>query len=175
MGSTKGDDISFGEFVAARGPSLARTAYVLTGDVHLAEDLLQSALAKALPCWHRIVDPTAYVRRSMFTEHVSWWRRRRHVTEVSLDGHDPVSADSGHDDDTSRRAAVGAALRLLAPRQRAVIVLRFYEDLTEAQAADVLGVSVGTVKSQTHAALKRLKAIAPGLSELHTVPAREMR
>jgi RNA polymerase sigma-70 factor (sigma-E family) len=160
-----GDAIPFEEFVAARGPALARAAYLLTGDRHLAEDLLQSSLAKALPRWSRISDPMAYVRRSMFTEHVSWWRRRRHVTEVPLAEHDAVSRDSGHDDDTSRRLAVRTALRQLPPRQRAVLVLRFYEDLTEAQAAEVLGISVGTVKSQTHDALKRLRTVAPDLSE----------
>ncbi|NHC15451.1 SigE family RNA polymerase sigma factor [Motilibacter deserti] len=151
---------TFEEFVAARGPTLARSAYLLTGDRHLAEDLLQSALARALPRWSRIEDPEAYLRRVLFTEHVSWWRRRRRLTEVPLDDHDAPARGDGADEDVPRRLAVEAALRSLTPKQRAVLVLRFYEDLSEAEAATVLGVSVGTVKSQTHVALKRLRALA---------------
>lgn len=157
-------DIGFAEFVAARGPALARSAYVLTGDAHLAEDLLQSALAKAAPRWARLDQPEAYVRRAMYTEHVSWWRRRRHVREV------PLVADAGRhvdppDDATAHTLALREVLAKLTPKQRAVLVLRYYEDLSEAQTAAVLEVSVGTVKSQTHEALKRVRALAPHLAD----------
>lgn len=158
----------FAEFVAARGASLGRTAYVLTGDSHLAEDLVQTALAKAAQRWARLDEPEAYVRRVMFNEHISWWRRRKFVREVSLDARveDSRSAREPSDESTTRRMAVQQALRLLTPKQRTVLVLRFYEDLTEAQAAEVLGVSVGTIKSQSHVALRRLRTLAPHLADM---------
>ncbi len=164
----------FAAFVAARGPALARSAYVLTGDPHLAEDLVQSALAKALPRWSAIADPEAYVRRVMFTDHVSGWRRRRGTTEVPVE-RVPETREPGHETATVRRVALAAALARLSRRQRAVLVLRFLDDLTEAQAADVLGVTVGTVKSQTHDALRRLREVAPQLAVLAREPIEERR
>lgn len=148
---------SFEAFVAGRGPALQRTAFLLTGDWALAEDLLQTALSRVYPRWGRIVreDPEAYVRKAMVNTWSSWWRRkwRGEVPTgelVDANGPDPYA-------DADRRAAVAAALASLPPRQRAVIVLRFHEDLTEAQTAGVLGVSVGTVKSQTAKALATLR------------------
>lgn len=176
----KNPGTDFDDFVAARGSALARTAYLLTADRHLAEDLLQSALAKAAPRWHRLADPEAYLRRTMYTEHISWWRRRRHIVETPLTSEVDVRASAAyaapaHDDVLVDRDALRTALLQLAPRQRAVVVLRYYEDLTEGQAADVLGVSIGTVKSQTHAALKRLRALAPELAGNAPTPSEELR
>lgn len=153
------------EFVIARGPALSRTAYLLTGDHALAEDLLQQALVKTAAHWRRVVEggnPEGYVRRVMVNERTSRWRRRRYV-EVS----DAVAGDpAGPGDEAEaavRRVGLRRALAALPPRQRAVIVLRFFEDLSEAQTAGVMGCSVGTVKSQTHDALNRLRALAPDL------------
>ncbi|QLQ37206.1 SigE family RNA polymerase sigma factor [Micromonospora robiginosa] len=156
---------SFHEFVVQRSPALSRTAYLLTGDHHLAEDLLQSALARTYRHWRRIRDgdPEAYVRRAMYHQQVSWWRRRR-VAE-RLDASPAERGGGDHTEDTALRLSVVAALRLLTARQRAVVVLRYYEDLTEAQVADVLGCSVGTVKRHGHDAVRRLRDLVPGLWE----------
>lgn len=149
----------FREFVAARSPALVRGAWLLTGNQATAEDLVQTALAKTWSRWAQVVRqdaPEAYVRRVMLSTYLTWHRRRWH-------GEVPVAAvpdtlpapDALHEADL--RQAMAAALGILAPRQRAVVVLRFFDDMTEAQAADVLGCSVGTVKSQTAKALGKLR------------------
>ena len=158
------------EFVVARGAALSRTAYLLTGNHQVAEDLLQHALVKTATHWRRVVaggNPEGYVRRVMVNERTSRWRRGRHV-EVrgpadgdELDGAATVPGDEA--EAAVRRIGLRRALAELPQRQRAVIVLRFFEDLTEAQTAELMGVSVGTVKSQTHDALKRLRSLAPSL------------
>ncbi|MFG1780533.1 SigE family RNA polymerase sigma factor [Micromonospora sp. NPDC049048] len=142
---------------------MSRTAYLLTGDHQLAEDLLQSALARTYQHWRRIRDgdPDAYVRRVMYHQQVSWWRRRRLAERLDPEPIDRPGDD--HSDATALRLTVAAALRQLTPRQRAVVVLRFYEDLTETQVAEVLGCSVGTVKRHGHDAVRRLRVIAPDL------------
>ncbi|MFC3503585.1 SigE family RNA polymerase sigma factor [Micromonospora krabiensis] len=154
---------TFHEFVVHRSPALSRTAYLLTGDHQLAEDLLQSALARTYRHWSRIRDgdPEAYVRRTMYHQQVSWWRRRRPVERLEPRPTDRTADD--HSDASALRLSVAAALRQLTPRQRAVVVLRFYEDLTEAQVAEALGCSVGTVKRHGHDAIRRLRDIAPEL------------
>ncbi|MEU4526885.1 SigE family RNA polymerase sigma factor [Micromonospora ureilytica] len=154
---------TFHEFVVHRTPALSRTAYLLTGDHQLAEDLLQSALARTYRHWRRIRDgdPEAYVRRAMYHQQVSWWRRRRLTERLEAQPTDRPGDD--HSEATALRLSLVHALRGLTPRQRAVIVLRFYEDLTEAQAAAVLGCSVGTVKRHGHDAILRLRATALGL------------
>ena len=147
---------SFEEYVAARRSALLRTAYLLTGHREDAEDLVQVALVKAVPHWARIAgDPEPYVRKILARESISRWRRRR-WREVHTDAV-PESPVEGPGAD---RVALQAALAQLAPRQRAVIVLRYYEDLTEAETARVLGISVGTVKSQARDALARLRVEA---------------
>jgi RNA polymerase sigma-70 factor (sigma-E family) len=158
----------FREFVTARRRALSRTAYLLTGDHSLAEDLLQTSLARTAEHWHRIADadPEAYLRRVMVNERTSRWRRRRFGVEVpasaeALAAVSPAGPDTA--DAVVRRSTLNAALAQLPPRQRAVIVLRFFDDLTEAQTADTLGCSIGTVKSQAHQALARLRALAPSL------------
>jgi RNA polymerase sigma-70 factor (sigma-E family) len=158
-----GEVDDFHEFVVHRSPALSRIAYLLTGDHHLAEDLVQSALAKAYPHWRRVRDgdPDAYVRRVMYHQHISWWRRRRLVERLEPDPRDRVGADPT--EAAALRLTLAAALRRLTHRQRAVLVLRFYEDLTEVQVAQVLGCTVGTVKRHGHDGLRRLRAIAPDL------------
>ncbi len=159
---------SFREFVAARGTALFRAAYVLTGNQHQAEDLVQSALAKTAARWETLQkkdDPEGYVRRAMYHERVSWWRRRRKITEEATETlpEVPQRDTSG---DVDLRIVVRAALAKLGPKQRAVLTLRFYEDRSEQEIAAFLGISVGTVRSQTHRALARLREIAPELRAL---------
>jgi RNA polymerase sigma-70 factor (sigma-E family) len=152
------DITAFSEFVEARSASLFRTAYLMVGDHQLAQDLLQEALVKTLMAWPRLHDRAnlePYTRRIIVTTSISW-RRRRSFHERPSDtlpeavGTDPVDGIVTHD-------AVVAALLTVPPRQRAAIVLRYYQDLTEAQTAEVLGCSVGAVKSQVAAGLKRLR------------------
>jgi RNA polymerase sigma-70 factor (sigma-E family) len=144
---------TFDDFVASRSAALIRTAYLLTGDWHLAEDLLQTALMRCYGHWSRIEAPESYVRRAMVMT-VTGWRRRRWLGEVPTGDlpHDPDQAD-----DLDLRTDVLRLLAELGPRQRAVVVLRYYEDLSEAEVADLLGITVGTVKSQAARALARLR------------------
>lgn len=150
----------FEEFVAARMPTLLRTAYLLTGNHHDAEDLVQTALVKAVPHWQRITgSPDQYVRRILVHENISRWRRRR-WREVSAEhAAEPVAPREL----TDERLALHAALGKLAPRQRAVIVLRYFDDLTVEETAQMMGTSVGTVKSQSRDALVRLRKLIPDL------------
>jgi len=152
----------FHSFVVARTPALSRTAYLLTGDAHLAEDLVQTALFKAAKAWHRIEgDPEPYVRRILYTQNVSWWRQRR-LKESALGEYDAASTSP----DPDLRLSLEQALARLTTRQRTVLVLRFFEDLTEVQTAHVLGIGAGTVKSITRQSLARLRTLAPDLAEL---------
>lgn len=151
------------EFVAARGAALSRAAYLLTGDRHAAEDLVQETYVVMVRQWRRIdsSNPEPYVRRIMYSRFVDGWRRRRLAEFPTAT---PFEVGD-HVDELGRavdRLTLRDALLRLTPRQRAVLVLRFFEDLTEAQAADVLGVSTSTVKSQTRVALQRLRELAPG-------------
>ena len=146
----------FEDFVAARAGALQRTAYLLTRDHALAEDLVQTSLAKAWVAWERIeTSPEAYVRQVMVHVFSSWWRRKWNgevateelpVRAVQQDG---VGVEGRHD--------LWDALGRLPRRQRAVVVLRYFEDLTEAQTAEALACSVGTVKSQTSKAMAKLR------------------
>lgn len=151
-------DDGFTAFMAGRSRALLRTAYLLTGDDRLAEDLLQTALAKAYLNWGRISTldhPEAYVRRIIATTNIAWWRRRR-VGEVAMDDLPDRGTPDGADD-RAVRDQVWRAIQSLPRRQRATLVLRFFEDMSEAEAAETLGVSVGTVKSQTSKALATLR------------------
>ena len=156
----------FEAYVSARTAPLLRTAYLLTGNRQDAEDLLQTTLAKTYLAWERIADRAAvdgYVRRVMVNTRTSWWRRRRlaeHGTDSLPDSPVSDAYDARLPDQTAAvdlHDALWTALAGLPRRQRAAVVLRYYEDLTEAQTADVLGVSVGTVKSTTSRALARLR------------------
>ncbi|MDP9798475.1 RNA polymerase sigma-70 factor (sigma-E family) [Catenuloplanes nepalensis] len=149
----------FDDFVRGRTPALLRAAYLLTGDQHLAEDLVQSALARTHRAWRRldrVGNAEAYTRKTMYHLQVSWWRRRR-VAEVPLGDLPERTGTAGAD--PALRMTLRAALLTLPPRQRAVIVLRFFEDRTEAETAHLLGVTVGTVKSQTAKALAKLRTV----------------
>jgi RNA polymerase sigma-70 factor (sigma-E family) len=157
------DEAAFNDFVVARGPALTRTAYLLTHDHQLAEDLVQTALFKAAKAWDRIEgEPEPYVRRILYTENVSRWRRRR-VIEAFQPSYD-APAVVGNDPDV--HVALEQALAELTLRQRTVLVLRYYEDLTETETARALGIGVGTVKSTHRRALGRLRTVAPDLGEL---------
>jgi RNA polymerase sigma-70 factor (sigma-E family) len=151
-------DRSFEEFVRERSTTLLRTAYLLTGDRGHAEDLLQTALIKTYRHWGRLTntdDPTAFVRRVMVTTHAGWRRRVRVSEFVST-----TPLLSGAEEpafDPSERDEMAAALATLPPRMRAVLVLRYWEDLSEAGTAEVLGCSVNTVKTHTTRGLARLR------------------
>lgn len=152
----------FDAFVVARSTALLRTAYLLTHDHGQAEDLLQTSLTKAYFSWNRISEsPEAYVRKILVNTYATWWRRRwngERATEVL-----PETGVADRSDDVSAGHDLWTAMDRLPRRQRAVVVLRYFEDLTEAQAADLLGCSVGTVKSQTSKALAKLR-IDPALA-----------
>jgi RNA polymerase sigma-70 factor, ECF subfamily len=150
------DELEFRQFVAARQAALLRTAFLLTGGWHSAEDLLQSSLAKTCLAWPRIKDKAAaeaYVRTTMSRTWVSWWRRRRYE-ERSTETLPEVAVHDVLGDD---RDVVWQALATLSARQRAVLVLRFYEGLSELEIADVLGCSTGSVKSHASRGLKSMR------------------
>jgi RNA polymerase sigma-70 factor (sigma-E family) len=159
------DHESFTAWATARRPGLLRTATFLTGDLARAEDLVQEALTKVAQRWPRLRDgnPDAYARQILVRDNVSWWRRNRHelVTELPDPGGTP-SAETG----VERRLVLLDALARLTERQRAVLVLRYFDDLSEADIAHALGVTTGTVKSTAHLALRRLRDLAPELSDL---------
>ncbi len=159
-----GDADSFSAWARPAQRRLLRTAVLLTGDHQRAEDLVQEALVKVALRWRRLRDgyPEAYARQVIVRDNISWWRKHRR--EVLVDP--PESAPVDASDATERRLLLDRALAALTPRQRAVVVLRYYDDLTEQATADVLGVALGTVKSQTHLALRRLAQAAPELAEL---------
>ncbi|HEY7225292.1 MAG TPA: SigE family RNA polymerase sigma factor [Micromonosporaceae bacterium] len=163
-------DEGFRDFAMQRLGNLSQLAYLLTGDHHAAEDLLQDALVVVARRWKQVAkadNPVAYVRQILYHEFVSSWRRNRwrrsEITSDQLPEPSPHADEAGVVD---RRIVMKRALRRLTPRQRAVVVLRFYEDLSEADAAAVLGCSVGTVKSQTAYALRRLREGSPELADL---------
>lgn len=160
---TRGHDAEFAAYMAARQASLLRTAYLLTGDRHTAEDLVQTALAKLYLSWDKVQQRElldGYVRRILVNEHNSLWRRpwkrREYSTDdVPEDGHVTDVYDDG------RRSDLWDFVQTLPRKQRAVVVLRYYEELSEAETAATLGISVGTVKSQASRALAALRARAP--------------
>jgi RNA polymerase sigma-70 factor (sigma-E family) len=163
IGVRDGDSVDreFADFYRARGSSLRRTAYVVVGDWYLAEDLTQQAMAKVYARWRRVRTETraAYARRAVVNECLSHLRRRRpevstaNVPDAAYDPQpDPPSTD------------LGAALALLPARQRAIVALRFLEDLSVREVAEILGIAEGTVKSQTARALGTLRAHVPHLA-----------
>ncbi len=154
------DRAAFAEFAAGRGPALHRAAYLMVGDEQLAQDLVQEALTKTYVAWPRLRDPNnaeAYCRKAITTTAITWFRRKGWDNERPTETRsrsDPATRTTDAVDD---RSMVWAALQQLPPRQRAALVLRFYEDLTEAQTAAAMGCAVGTVKSQVAAGLKKLR------------------
>jgi RNA polymerase sigma-70 factor (sigma-E family) len=150
-------DDEFDAFMTASWSSLFRAAMLMTGDFHAAEDLLQTSMAKVYRAWPRVarVDhPRAYARTVMTNEAISW-SRRRSSTERPVD-HWPDQAIPGHEERVAETEQVRRLLQLLSPRQRAVVVLRYYEDMSEVEIATSLGISAGSVKSHAHHALRML-------------------
>lgn len=155
------DRAAFTEFVAARSPALHRAAYLMVGDVGMAQDLVQEALTKTYVAWPRLRDPSkaeAYTRKAITTTAIGWFRKKSWYGE-RVAAVVPDSAHRGHDEGVVLRQALLDALGQLPPRQRAAIVLRFYDDLTEAQTADAMDCAVGTVKSQVSAGLAKLRVL----------------
>ena len=147
----------FDEFAAARGDALLRFAYLLCGDAYLAEDLVQTVLARAYAKWPKVAGaerPEAYVKKMLVNEHLSW-RRRRSSGEVAVA--DPEAGAVGADESVADRDAAWRLLATLPRRQRAVLVLRYYEDLSDAGIADALGCSVGAVRAYASRALATLR------------------
>jgi RNA polymerase sigma-70 factor (sigma-E family) len=156
------DEAGFTEWAAGAQRRLLRSAYLLTGDLHRAEDLVQEALVKVALRWPRLSDgnPTAYARTIIVRDNISWWRRKRDLPMSSPQLLAEVSTD------LEAALVVRRSLDRLTPKQRAVVVLRHFDDLSELDTAAALGVSVGTVKSQNSAALARLRDGAPELLDL---------
>jgi RNA polymerase sigma-70 factor (sigma-E family) len=151
-------DEEFSQFVHGAWPRLYRTAYLLLGDPGLAEDLVQTALAKTYAAWPKVRDVQAapgFARTTMVNTAASWFRRHSWRNELPTES----LPDTAHHPDPSLRPAVLDALGRLPARQRAVVVLRFYEDLSVAETAHALGCSDGTVKSQTSRALASLRLL----------------
>ena len=152
------DDPEFRDYVRSRSRALLRTAYLLTGNMADAEDLLQSALAKTYLAWDRIEDRGAldgYVRRALVNTHISWWRRRR-LEEYPTD-EIPDQAVVDHSVSSELQESLRRAIDRLPQRMRAAVMLRYYDDMSEAEVADVLGVSLGTVKSTVSRAVAKLR------------------
>jgi RNA polymerase sigma-70 factor (sigma-E family) len=147
----------FKEFVETRYMDLLRIGFLLTGSAHDAEDLVQGSLVKLMRRWDRVDTPYAYMRRIMVNQHVTWWRRvvRRETVTDDL----PELATGDAADGVVQRQELNAALRSLAPRTRAVVVLRYVADLPESEVAEILGCSLGTVKSQASRGLARLREV----------------
>jgi RNA polymerase sigma-70 factor (sigma-E family) len=164
---------SFREFVENRSSALLKTAVLLSGgDRHTAEDLLQNALIKAAGRWHRIDEPEAYVRQILYRQQISRWRLKWPRRELSV----AEPPETGAEPDTSAaelRLLMRGALARLTARQRTVLVLRYFEDLPEADVARILGCSVGTVRSTTHRSLARLRTLAPELAALGSTDAEQ--
>jgi RNA polymerase sigma-70 factor (sigma-E family) len=178
-GEARDRDAEFSEYMAARQPSLLRTAYLLSGDRHLAEDLVQTALAKLYLSWDKVQRAESvdgYVRRILVNEHNSLWRRAWKRRETATDelperagAPESVGQQRGPDEE------LWAVVMSLPRRQRAAVVLRYYEELSEAETAQVLGVSVGTVKSQTSRALATMRSRMLTGTEAGTQPQQETR
>ena len=154
-----GPDEEFDAFMRGRWPAMVRLGYALTGDVGHAEDLAQAAFARAYASWGRVRragDPDAYVRRIVINEHRRRFRKHRVAEELRGDLGDAAGGQQEHQALDDRRALLDA-LRALGPRQRAVVVLRYWLDLSEAETAAALNCSVGTVKSQASRALATLR------------------
>ena len=157
----KATEREFTAFVTERSQALLRVAYVLCGDQHAAEDLLQGALAKAAAKWSTITgEAEHYVRRILYRDFINSWRWRRRRPERTTGRLPEPAGGADHADQTVLRLQIRAALATLPPRQRAVLVLRYLEDLTEPQVAEILGCAPGTVASQASRALAKLRAQA---------------
>lgn len=155
------DESEFTEWAVGHQRQLLRSAYLLTGDPYRAQDLVQEALVKVAMRWGRLRDqnPLAYARTIVVRDNISWWCKRRDVLGEPSDR-------AAHVQDPEVALVVQRALSRLTARQRAVVVLRHFDDLSEAETASLLGVGVGTVKSTNAAAMARLRDGAPELLDL---------
>jgi RNA polymerase sigma-70 factor (sigma-E family) len=154
------DEVAFTSFVTAQWPGLLRTAFLLTGDHQLAEDLAQTTLTKVYVAWPRITrmdHPGAYARKVMVNQATSWWRRRS-ATELPADLAYGEASQEGFDESVAQSCTVWDAVLRLPRRQRAVVVLRYYQDLTIPEIASALDMADGTVKSHLNAAKQTLGA-----------------
>jgi RNA polymerase sigma-70 factor (sigma-E family) len=163
-------DVEFVEFVASAGPYLFRTAHLLCGDAHQAEELVQATFERTYRAWSkaRVGEPRAYARRILMNLRIDGWRKERR-SAVADDGVVPISPAPDHAHGVAVRDELGRALRTLPPRQRRVVVMRHLLDLSEVQVADELGISVGTVKSTNARGLARLRSLLSG-SVIEAVP-----
>ncbi|MGH3729509.1 MAG: SigE family RNA polymerase sigma factor [Micromonosporaceae bacterium] len=153
-------DEEYTAFVRAVWPRLFRSAYALCGDHQLAQDAAQAALIKAYASWRRVRradSPEAYVRQMVVNELRGWWRRKAYRSERATEDLDLRQVDSP-ENQLATSDQIWRGLATLPPRQRAVLVLRYFEDLSERQIADQLGIRPGTVKSQAAAALAKLRS-----------------
>jgi RNA polymerase sigma-70 factor (sigma-E family) len=163
-------DGEFSAFVRASMPALLRSAYALTGDQYLAEDLVQSALARTHQAWGRLREvgnAQAYTRKVMYHLHISWWRQNK-LGESLMDAPPDVAPPRGENSTSAitTRLQMQIALSRLTAKQRAILVLRFLEDRSEQETADLLNISVGTVKSQTSRALANMRNVVLDLGML---------
>ncbi|WP_328837175.1 SigE family RNA polymerase sigma factor [Streptomyces europaeiscabiei] len=171
-------DEEFQSFVIGCWPRLLRTAFLLSGEQHAAEDLVQSALEQAYVAWRRVCsadEPEAYVRRVLINAHARRHRRRLKEFLSAKDDSDVARDLPDTGDPIARadnRSALLKALAQLPPRQRQAVVLRYWEDLTETQTAEAMGCSVGAVKSNTAKGIAKLRAV-PGLDEVMTSEGRK--
>ncbi|MEU1516912.1 SigE family RNA polymerase sigma factor [Streptomyces sp. NPDC005811] len=180
MGESKqAGDSEFQAFVIGRWPRLMRTAFLLTGEQHAAEDLVQTTLEQVYVAWRRVAsadEPEAYVRRVMINAHARRYRRRLREF-LAPKGDDPGPAHEVADTgdriaQADDRHALLKALAELPPRQREAVVLRYWEDLTETQTATAMGCSVGAVKSNAAKGIAKLRAI-PALADMVTYGGRK--
>lgn len=161
---------SFDGWVAARSPALLRFAYLITGSQHAAEDALASALTTAYERWSRVsamADPDAYVRRSLVNAHISWWRRFARRETSAAEVRQPLDLAADHAVRVSEADLVWRLCASLPPRQRAAVVLRFYEDLSYAEIAETLACSEATVRSHVHRALASLRTLIHAQEDDH--------
>ena len=164
------EEDGFADFVRAHSATLFRTAFLMTGDYQRAEDLLQTTLVRLYQRWPRVAamdQPVGYARRVLLSQAASWWRRRSSHESPQLLHDEP--AWGGRMDAVVEHQRVWNAVLTLSPRQRAVTVLKYYEDMSEAEIAETLGMAPGTVKSHGHAAARRLADL---LGEPAVPPAR---
>lgn len=162
-------DVEYADFVRARGTALLRTAHLLASNPSHADDLLQIALTKTYLAWTRLRDPAlaeAYTRRVMANAAISWWRQKKNRLELPHEVLPEMGVEHAAQRIADRDAIVGA-LRQLSPQQRAVIVLRYYEDQSEAQIAEALGLSAGSVKSHASRGMARLRALLGETDDEH--------
>jgi RNA polymerase sigma-70 factor (sigma-E family) len=152
---------TFAEFVSARSGALNAAAYLMVGDVGLAQDLVQEALIRTYVAWSRLRDPAnaeAYTRKAITTIAIDWSRRKGRSAERPSD-HTPETVTPGHAEGIDQQTWLWQCLLQLPIRQRAAIVLRYYEDLTEEQTAAAMGCAVGTVKSTVSAGMTKLRQL----------------